>query len=112
MSQSFFGIGCIIGVCIMNLISDTKSRKKVLITCLTIISFSVLSNLFMIIIFIVVLFGGWIKSFIVIIVGQLVQGFGISSVIPLSYALLSDFCCDNLKRKAVIFVNTAWYFVI
>ena len=110
MAQSLFGIGCIIGVCVMNLLSDTKSRKQVILLCLSIVSVSIISN-YRFYCYLVIFYGGFYNSYTAIILAQLIQGFGISSIIPLSYAFLSDFCCDTLKPKAVIIVNTAWYFL-
>jgi MFS family permease len=59
--------------------------------------------------FILVAFiGGLNHSIPTIIVSQFLQGFGASSILPLSYAFLSDYCSDKFKPRAVIIVNTAW----
>lgn len=84
----------------MNLISDTKSRKMALISCLLIVVFGLSMTAV----------GGWQKSIPTVIVAQFIQGFGISSIVTLSYAFLSDFLSEKLKPRAVIVVNTAWNF--
>jgi len=53
--------------------------------------------------------GGWQNSIPTVIIAQFIQGLGISSIVPLSYAILSDFTSEKLKPRAVIIVNTAWY---
>ena len=54
--------------------------------------------------------GGWLSSIPTVIVAQFIQGFGISSIVTLSYAFLTDFLSEKLKSRAVIIVNTAWSF--
>lgn len=54
--------------------------------------------------------GGWLNSIPTVIVAQFIQGFGISSIVTLSYAFLTDFLSEKLKPRAVIIVNTAWSF--
>lgn len=44
----------------------------------------------------------------IVIVAQFILGFGSSSIVSLSYAYLKDFCSDEFKPKAIIFVNIAW----
>jgi len=90
----------------MNLVSDTKSRKLALMLCLSIVFVGLSSIVF--VKNLVVTIGGWSNSIPTVIVGQFVQGFGISSILPLSYAFLSDFTSEKLKPRAVIIVNTAW----
>lgn len=85
---------------VINLVSDTKSRKLALLTCLLIVSVGL----------IITAIGGWHKSIPTVIVAQFIQGFGISSIVTLSYAFLTDFLSDKLKPRAVIIVNTAWSF--
>ncbi len=94
----------------MNLVSDTKSRKLASVSCLMIISVGISSKV--IVILLVTLIGGWVKSIPVLIIAQFVQGFGTSSILSLSYAFLSDFCSDQFKPRAVIIVNTAFIIII
>ena len=35
-------------------------------------------------------------------------GFGAYAIVTLSYTLLSDFCSDKYRPKAVVIVNSAW----
>ncbi len=53
---------------------------------------------------------GVMKSIPLVIIAQFVQGFGTSAMLSLSYAFLADYCSDRFKPRAVIFVNSAWYF--
>ncbi len=89
----------------MNLVSDTKSRKAALQISISITALGLCSKEFLIL---VAFIGGLNHSIPTIIVSQFLQGFGASSIIPLSYAFLSDYCSDKFKPRAVIIVNTAW----
>jgi len=84
----------------MNLVSDTKSRKLAIMLSLSIIFVGVSMTAI----------GGWQNSIPTVIIAQFIQGLGISSIVPLSYAILSDFTSEKLKPRAVIIVNTAWSF--
>ena len=89
----------------MNLLSDIKGRKVSTMICLHITEFGVFCNFYFIL---VNLLGGYYHNISFIIFGQFIAGFGVFPLISLAYALLSDFCSDSFKPRAVIIVNTAW----
>ena len=39
---------------------------------------------------------------------QLMGGFGAYALVTLSYILLSDFCSDKFRPKAMVAINSAW----
>ena len=68
--QSIFGIGCIIGLFVMNLVSDTKSRKLAVMLCLSITFIGFSRN--KIFNFSVSATGGWLKSIPLVILAQFI----------------------------------------
>lgn len=92
----------------MNLISDTKGRRISTIISLAItvigVACTFLSNA------IVAFLGGLLKVIPLLFVSQFCGGFGAYAIVTLSYTLLSDFCSDSFRPKAVVIVNSAWYF--
>jgi len=80
-----------VGLFIINLISDIKSRKLAFMASLIITSAGVLRTKLL---YLVALIGGWIHSITTIIIAQFIQGFGSSSIISLTYAYLKDYCSD------------------
>lgn len=82
----------------MNMISDTQGRKISTVISLTLclvgVLFCFLGANFSIIGF--------------LIIAQFCGGFGAYAIVTLSYTLLSDFCSDTFRPKAIVFVNSAW----
>jgi len=45
-----------------------------------------------------------------LIISQFCGGFGAYAIVTLSYTLLSDFCSDAYRPRAVVIINSAWGF--
>lgn len=54
------------------------------------------------------LLGGIVKFIPLLIFAQFCGGFGAYAIVTLSYTLLSDFCSDKFRPRAVVIVNSAW----
>ncbi len=92
----------------MNIISDTKGRKVSTGISLAITISGVLCTLCC---YLVALLGGVFKTVPMLMLAQFCGGFGAYAIVTLSYTLLSDFCSDSFRPRAVVIVNSAWYFL-
>lgn len=53
--------------------------------------------------------GGYFEAIPLLIIAQFLCGFGSYACVTLGYTLLSDFCNDTFRPKAVVIINSAWY---
>jgi MFS family permease len=90
----------------MNIIADTKGRRIATLISLSLAIIGVLSR-FMI--KLGALTGGLFKAVPLLMFAQFCGGFGAYAIVTLSYTLLSDFCSETFRPKAVVIVNSAWY---
>lgn len=90
----------------MNMVSDAKGRKLAILTSLSVILLGIISKLFIVV---GSFLGGWFHVIVLVICGQFLCGFGAYAMVTLGYTLLADFCSDELRSRAVIIINSAWY---
>lgn len=57
------------------------------------------------------IFGGINQNSFLLILSQLLLGFGGYSLFVLSCILLTDFCEDSLRQKGIILINAAAYII-
>jgi MFS family permease len=89
----------------MNIISDTKGRKiAMLISLGCMILGTVRTNNFNI----VSIVGGVYDLVGLLMISQILNGFGGYATVSLSYILLADFCSDKTRQMGTIIINTAW----
>ena len=96
--QTLTALGCIVGVFIMPAISDLKGKKM---ACN-------LSLLEILVGYILIFLGIYLKNYLFIGLGQFVNSFGLISISVISYSLNSDFFSDDLRQKAIIYYCAAW----
>lgn len=92
-----FAVGAFIGLILINLLSDIKGRKPSLILAVAIANLSGVCAFL----------GASYDSLALLLLAQFFGGFGAYSLIPVIYALLSDFCSDKLRQQGVVYVNSA-----
>jgi MFS family permease len=89
----------------MNMISDTKGRKiSVLISVACMIIGATRNNNFIL----VTIIGGVYDIVAILMISQVISGFGGYATVSLSYILLADFCNDKYRQFGTIIVNSAW----
>lgn len=96
--QTLLALGCVVGVFIMPVVADLKGKKMA----------SHLSLLQILVGYIFVFLGIYLKNYTFIGLGQFTSAFGSISISVISYSLNSDFFSDNLRQKAVIYYCAAW----
>lgn len=109
MIQVIFAIGAFLGLIVISLMSDIKGRKPSLIVALVLTNLAGICN---IIYYQGALLGGQLNSLALLLFSQFCGGFGAYSLMPLTYAIFSDFCSDKLRQQGVVLVNAAWYYII
>lgn len=81
----------------MNLVSDTQGRRKAFLIAIVVTLLGIWS----------LLFGSYIGNVYVLMASQFMRGFGAESIVPLCYTLCADFLSDNLRPKAIVFLNSS-----
>ncbi len=104
--QSIFSIGAFVGLIIINMVSDAKGRKLAYVASALVSSTGIIGKYFLKI-------GSFIGAYFNVvslsIIGQFLIGFGSYALVTLAYTLLSDFCSDSLRSKAIVIANSVWY---
>ena len=103
--QSIFPIGSIIGLILINLLSDTKGRKVAIQVTFLISIVGILCKLIGLY-SLVTIHGGMSRNILELIVAQFMLGFGSYPILPLGYTILYDFVSDSYRPIAVIIVNS------
>jgi MFS family permease len=104
--QSIFSIGAFVGLIIINMVSDAKGRKIAYVTSALVSSTGIIGKSF---IKIGSFIGAYFNVVSLSIIGQFLIGFGSYALVTLAYTLLSDFCSDGLRSKAIVILNSVWY---
>lgn len=104
--QSTLYIGSIMGLFIMNMLSDTKGRKFSFTLSLAIANVGILCTSPL---YLALVFGAYSKSILILAISQIIIGFGGYSVMILGYTIMSDMCKDTMRQKAILSMNGVWY---
>lgn len=104
--QSTLYIGSVMGLFIMNMLSDTKGRKFSFLLSWGIANIGILCKCYR---NKVLLLGAYTKAIWIMAIAQIILGFGGYSTMIIGYAILSDMCKDTMRQKAILSMNGVWY---
>ena len=105
--QSVLSIGSLVGLFVMNYLSDLKGRKKAFIINLVAGFLGMLCKSRK---YVVTLIGAWAKSTTILIIGSLLCGFcGYAGVI-ICYIIASDICEEEFRQKISLTMNLFFSF--
>lgn len=94
------------GLFIMNMLSDTKGRKYSFVLSLAIANLGILcKNIFNL----ALILGAYAKAIPLMVISQIIIGFGGYSVMIIGYTIISDMCKDTMRQKAILSMNGVWY---
>ena len=94
------------GLFIMNMLSDTRGRKYSFVLSMGIANLGILcKNMFNL----ALILGTYAKSIPLMVISQIIIGFGGYSVMIIGYTIISDMCKDTMRQKAILSMNGVWY---
>ena len=103
--QSFLYMGSVIGLFVMNVVSDTKGRKFGFMIAMTTATIGIFSNKKF---YLVNIIGAYSHAVWMMAGAQMMCGFGGYSCMIIGYIIISDLCQDELKGYGIIAMNGFW----